>query len=87
MGRKSRHARDESDPLLGWYSNTLAATSTVRPSNALYDSGHGIDSLRNATVGENSPLKKSIRMFTPKSPDEKSSNASDRVKPKESGGG
>lgn len=38
MGRKSRHYRDESDPLLGYYSQTLAATTSIRTSNPLYDS-------------------------------------------------
>ena len=37
MGRKSRHYRDESDPLLGFYHQTLAATSSVRnDTNPLY---------------------------------------------------
>lgn len=38
MGRKSRHYRDESDPLLGLYSSSLAATTSVRTSNPLYTS-------------------------------------------------
>lgn len=41
MGRKSRHYRDESDPLLGLYSQTLAATTSTRTSNALYSSSAG----------------------------------------------
>lgn len=31
MGKKSRHIRNESDPLLGIYSSQIAATSSVRP--------------------------------------------------------
>jgi hypothetical protein len=38
MGRKSRHYRDESDPLLGFYHQTLAATSSIRSSSPLYSS-------------------------------------------------
>ena len=39
MGRKSRHYRDESDPLLGFYHQTLAATSSIRNTrNPLYAS-------------------------------------------------
>lgn len=38
-GRKSRHYRDESDPLLGLYSDQIAATSSVRSySNPLHSS-------------------------------------------------
>ncbi|KAL3914786.1 MAG: hypothetical protein SGILL_005955 [Bacillariaceae sp.] len=37
MGRKSRHYRDESDPLLGFYTQNLANSSSIRnPSNLLY---------------------------------------------------
>jgi hypothetical protein len=40
MGRKSRHYRDESDPLLGFYSQTLQATSSSESQhkNPLYSS-------------------------------------------------
>lgn len=48
MGKKSRHVRDESDPLLGFYSQNLSATSSIRnASNPLYstiplaDPGYG----------------------------------------------
>ena len=52
---KSRHARDESDPLLGLYSLSLAATASVRNNtNALYSSNNGTES---------SPLKKTLRLF------------------------
>jgi Bestrophin, RFP-TM, chloride channel len=36
--RKSRHYRDESDPLLGAYSETIAATSSVRRHQPLFQS-------------------------------------------------
>lgn len=43
MGKKSRHARNESDPLLGFYSQNLAASSSIRnTSNPLYSAtDHG----------------------------------------------
>ena len=62
MVRKSRHVRDDSDDLLGIYSQTLAATSSVRnPSAPLYvpDS---------PPANETSPLKKTFRLFTGTSP-------------------
>lgn len=81
MSKKSRHFRDESDPLLGMYSNTLAATSSIRnPSSTLYSS-NGVESLRDVTIGEKSPLKKSLRRVFSGSHDE---NDSDRTEKKPS---
>ena len=43
MSRKSRHCRDESDLLLGFYSETIAATSSVRStSNTVYNRSAGV---------------------------------------------
>ena len=59
MGRKSRHCRDESDPLLEAYSSQIAATSSVRfYSSPLHDStpsnhGHG-----NLMIDQDFPIKK-----------------------------
>mmetsp|Transcript_20080 Transcript_20080/g.43293 ORF Transcript_20080/g.43293 Transcript_20080/m.43293 type:complete len:447 (+) Transcript_20080:282-1622(+) len=52
-GRKSRHYRDESDPLLGAYS------SSVQPSSA-----SNVDNGVEADINHASPLKKSIRFLT-----------------------
>lgn len=56
VAKKSRHVRDDSDLLLGLYSQSMTDTASVRNlSNPLYSSTNG--------ASESSPLKRTLNFF------------------------